>query len=183
MQLRRATDDDVPLLAYWDTKSHVIFATGADQPPDWHVEIVGEPGILDVFIAEANEQPIGVVQISDPRLEPSHYWGDVGPHLRAIDIWIGEESDLGNGLGATMMELALAHCFELPEITAVIIDPRDVNTRAHRFFARIGFEVIGLRMFDHDRCLVHQLTRERWNLCRSVQSSGTSLTRKQARRG
>mgnify|MGYP003467119708 CR=1 FL=1 len=35
------------------------------------------------------------MQIIDPALEESHYWGDIGPDLRAIDIWIGSPGDLG----------------------------------------------------------------------------------------
>lgn len=163
MRLRRATESDVPLLTYWDTKPHVIAATGDDDAEDWMDEIQGEVGIYDVFIAELeDERAIGVVQIIDPHLEPSHYWGDVEPNLRAIDIWIGEESDLGHGLGTTMMNLALTHCFAPPEITAVIIDPLESNTRAITFYERLGFTSLGPRTFGQDRCLVHRLTRETW---------------------
>jgi aminoglycoside 6'-N-acetyltransferase len=35
-----------------------------------------------------------MIQIIDPAQEETHYWGDVEAELRAIDIWIGEESDL-----------------------------------------------------------------------------------------
>ena len=54
------------------------------------------------------------IQIIDPALEESHYWGDVPENLRAIDIWIGEETDLGKGYGTQMMQLALARCFGVP---------------------------------------------------------------------
>jgi len=33
------------------------------------------------------------------------------PNLRAVDIWIGEEGDLGRGHGTIIMRLALARCF------------------------------------------------------------------------
>lgn len=177
MHLRRATDDDVPLLSYWDTKPHVQDATGDDDVSDWAEEIAGEPGIYDVFIAELDDgRPIGVIQIIDPCLEPSHYWGDVAPNLRAIDIWIGEESDLGRGHGTTMMQLALARCFARPEITAVIIDPLETNTRAITFYERLGFVSLGLQTFGEDRCLVHEIRRESWDPRRSGQSTGSSFT-------
>ena len=167
MRLRRATDADVAILEYWDTKPHVIAATGVDDVQDWAMEIQGELGIYDVFIAELDDgRPLGVVQIIDPMLEPSHYWGDVEPNLRAIDIWIGEESDLGRGFGTTMMALALDLCFAPADVAAVIIDPLESNVRAIAFYERLGFVAIGLQTFGEDRCLVHRLTRERWDFGR-----------------
>ncbi len=61
-------------------------------------------------MAEVDGRPIGFVQVIDPAREESHYWGDVPVDLRAIDIWIGEEADLGKGCGTQMMQLALARC-------------------------------------------------------------------------
>lgn len=176
MHLRRATDDDIALLEYWDSKPHVIAATGATESTDWHEEIHGEAGIYDVFIAVHDARPIGLLQIMDPLLEPSHYWGAVAANLRALDIWIGEETDLNRGLGVAMMALGLDRCFSPPEITAVIIDPLQSNARAQRFFERIGFEVIGPRLFGEDLCLVREMTRERWHEVRSAGSLDSSFT-------
>ena len=162
VRLRLAVDADVPTLRHWDTKPHVISATGSDDVQDWATEIHGDPGIFEVLIAEEDQRPIGVVQIIDPLLEPSHYWGEVEENLRAIDIWIGEEADLGRGLGTRMMQLALERCFAPSQITAVIIDPLETNTRAHAFYEHLGFVVVGPEVFGQDRCLVHRLTRQRW---------------------
>jgi len=176
MRLRRASDDDVALLDYWDTKPHVIAATGDDDVQDWADEIHGEPGIYDVFLAELDDgRAIGVVQIIDPQLEPSHYWGEVEANLRAIDIWIGEEDDLGRGFGTTMMQLALERCFAPPQVTAVLIDPLESNTRAINFYERLGFVSLGLQVFGGDRCLVHRLSRARWTELGSTGSSQSSL--------
>ncbi|WP_308737902.1 GNAT family N-acetyltransferase [Nostoc sp. 'Peltigera membranacea cyanobiont' N6] len=90
------------------------------------------------MIAQINGRPIGFVQIIDPAREESRYWGDVAPDLRAIDIWIGEETDLGKGYGTKMMQLALNRCFADPRVTTVLIDPLASNTRAHRFYERLG---------------------------------------------
>jgi aminoglycoside 6'-N-acetyltransferase len=43
-----------------------------------------------------------------------------------------------------------------------VIDPLNSNLAAHRFYRRLGFEVVGRRIFDKDDCLVHRLTRESW---------------------
>ena len=106
------------------------------------------------------------MQICDPHLEPTHYWGDVAPNLRAIDIWIGAAADRGKGYGFEMMRLALNRCFADERVTAIVIDPLASNERAHKFYRRMGFKAIGRRTFGADDCLVHELTRDRWHAAR-----------------
>ena len=110
----------------------------------------------------AGKAPTGPSPGDDPRREPTHYWGEIEPNLRAIDIWIGDAADHGQGHGETMMRLALQRCFADPAVTAVIIDPLASNTRAHKFYRRIGFVAVGRQLFGEDDCLVHRLTREAW---------------------
>jgi hypothetical protein len=62
----------------------------------------------EMLIAETDGRSVGYMEIIDPAEEEEHYWGDAAPRLRALDIWIGEESDLNRGFGAAMMRLALA---------------------------------------------------------------------------
>ena len=76
------------------------------------------------------------MQIIDPAREESRYWGDVPEGLRAVDLWIGEDSDLGKGYRTRMMELP--RCFADPQVRAVLIDLLASNTRAHRFYERPG---------------------------------------------
>jgi aminoglycoside 6'-N-acetyltransferase len=160
LNLRLATSTDLDLLQH-DEQSHVI---DADPNDDWHweIELDRTPEWREQLIAELNGRPIGFIQIIDPALEESHYWGDVPVNLRAIDNWIGEVTDLGQGYGTQMMELALVRCFADPLVTAVFIDPLANNTRAHRFYQRLGFQVVDRRQFGEDNCLVHLLKREDW---------------------
>jgi aminoglycoside 6'-N-acetyltransferase len=164
VHLRRATPADAGLLRRWDREPHVMFATGADAENgdggwDWEREIARQVSWQEILIAEAEGRPVGVLQIIDPATEETHYWGDVEAGLRAIDIWIGEEEDLGRGYGTRMMHLALARCFADPGVRAVLIDPLAINTRAHRFYERLGFRLIGRRMFGNDDCCVYRLDR------------------------
>jgi aminoglycoside 6'-N-acetyltransferase len=161
LNLRSATSADLDLLQQWDEQPHVI---DSDPNDDWHwkIELDRTPEWREQLIAELDGRPIGYIQIIDPAPEESHYWGDVPMNLRAIDIWIGEETDLGKGYGTQMMELALARCFADPLVTAVLIDPLVNNTRAHRFYQRLGFQVVDRRQFGEDDCLVHCLNREDW---------------------
>jgi aminoglycoside 6'-N-acetyltransferase len=161
MNLRPATPADLDLLRHWDRQAHVI---AADPNDDWHweVELDRNPDWREQLIAEIEGQPIGFMQIIDPAREDSHYWGEVAANLRAIDIWIGEETNLGKGYGTTMMQLALARCFADPAVTAVLIDPLASNTRAHRFYERLGFQFVDRRQFGDDDCLVYRLNRVDW---------------------
>ena len=160
IKLREVTWGDKDMLARWDRKPHVIAATNNEHGIDWDVELAGDDPWSEWFIAEADGRPIGVMQIIDPALEETHYWGECAPNLRALDIWIGEEGDLGRGYGTVMMHLAIEACFRNPAVTAILIDPLASNTRAHRFYRRLGFVDEGERMFDEDRCLVMRLDRD-----------------------
>jgi aminoglycoside 6'-N-acetyltransferase len=168
VNLRPAGLADVPLLRYWDTKAHVIAATGTDGDIDWAMEISRRPDWGEWLIAELDGRPIGALQIIDPEREETHYWGEVEANLRAIDIWIGEEDDLGRGYGTQMMKLALARCFADTAVSAILIDPLASNMRAHRFYERLGFRQIGRRVFGDDDCLVYRLERKAWHGTREL---------------
>ena len=162
MELRLATPADLDLLRAWDEKPHVVAASGEGGGYDWARELPRRPPWREFLIAIEDGRPIGVLQIIDPALEETHYWGEVEADLRAIDIWIGEESDLGRGYGTRMMRRALARCFAAPGVKAVLIDPLASNTRAHRFYERLGFNIVERRSFGTDDCLVYRLDRAAW---------------------
>lgn len=162
MVLREATQADVPMLTYWDSQPHVVAATGADDPEDWSQAIAQRDPATWYLVAEHNGRAIGLVQIIDPARESTHYWGDIEQGLRAIDIWIGEAADLGQGLGTQMMNQALVRCFADTDVTAVLIDPLESNTRAITFYRRCGFHEVGPRRFGSDDCLVMRIERDRW---------------------
>ena len=157
--LRRATPADRELLEYWDRKPHVVAATGQDDVADWSAELASTAAWPEHLVAELDGRPIGIVQVIDPLEEETHYWGDVARDLRAIDIWIGEEADLGRGYGTEMMRLVIGRCFADPAVRAILLDPLASNTRAHRFYERLGFRAIGPRRFGADDCIVYRLER------------------------
>lgn len=171
--LRPATQADVELLAEWARRPHVVRASSDDPAAteafgdvDWSEEVARRdslgPDVWEVLIAELDDRPVGMVMIADPHREPEHYWGDIEPNLRAIDIWIGEATDLNKGYGTRIMQAVLARCFAAPSVTALLIDPLESNLRAHRFYQRLGFTFLERRRFGLDDCLVYQLTRNRW---------------------
>ena len=172
LRLRAASVADVPTLERWDRAPHVIAGVTDDESAksafegiDWRDEIETSSDVSFYLIAEAlpEGRPIGALQVADPALEPTHYWGEIEPGLRAIDIWIGEPDAVGAGWGTRMMRQVIAACFAQPEVRGIVIDPLTSNTAAQRFYQRLGFEVVGRRLFhDEDDCMVHRLTRARW---------------------
>ena len=161
LRLRPATLDDLALLERWDEQPHVIESDPNDDW-GWATELGRAPDWREQLIAELDGRPIGFVQIIDPAEEDSHYWGECPADLRAIDVWIGDEADLGRGYGTTMMRLAIARCFAAPEVTAILIDPLASNLRARRFYERLGFRYVEDRRFGEDECAVYRLERGDW---------------------
>ena len=158
VSLRRANPGDLTLLQHWDEQAHVI-ASDPNDDWNWEVELRRQPDWREQLIAEVDGRPVGFVQLIDPAREETHYWGAIPGNLRALDIWIGEVADLGQGYGTRIMRLALDRCFADPAVTAVLIDPLASNVRSHRFYERLGFQLVGRRQFGEDDCLVYQLSR------------------------
>lgn len=170
VQLRPATPADVPHLERWDREPHVIAATSDDPDADvafadaeWLDEVSQDDPASAYVIAELDGRPIGAMQIIDPALERTHYWGEDCPlNLRAMDIWIGEKDCLNQGYGTQMMTMAINQAFADAQVEAIIIDPLNSNTDAHRFYQRLGFRPLERRLFEDDDCLVHRLDRADW---------------------
>lgn len=167
--LRPATPDDASLLHQWDLDPDVIGATTSDpEAPaafggiDWREALGAQSPVSYFLIAEVDGRAIGAMQICDPHEEPTHYWGEVRPNQRAVDIWIGAAGDRGRGFGTQMMRLAHARCFDEPTVQAIVIDPMVTNTRAIRFYERLGYRRLHTRRFEDDECMVMQLTREQF---------------------
>ena len=162
MKLRLATIDDIALIRIWDKQPHVLESAGDFFEFDWEGEIPRDVDWRELLIAEVEGRVIGMIQIIDPEREESHYWGEVPPDLRAIDIWIGDPADIGRGYGSEMMRRAIERCFAPPKVSAILVDPLVANTRAHRFYERFGFRRMERRVFGADDCYVFRLDRRDW---------------------
>lgn len=162
IRLRAAVPADLALLLRWQEQPHVEASGAANDDWGWESELRRRPAWREQLIAELDGRAIGFLQIIDPALEDSHYWGEVPPGLRAVDIWIGDATDLSRGHGTTMMRMALDRCFADPAVSAVLVDPLASNHRAHRFYRRLGFVPVEHRRFGDDDCLVLRLERARY---------------------
>ena len=68
-----------------------MIACDPDGEWEWDDDLKQQSEWVERLIAEKNGETVGFLQIIDPLNEETHYWGDVPPKKRAIDIWIGEE--------------------------------------------------------------------------------------------
>jgi aminoglycoside 6'-N-acetyltransferase len=165
--IRQATLGDVGHFERWDVDPDVIACANDDPAAEeafgapWADEIAVNSAVSCYYVAELDGRPIGAMQVIDPHLEPTHYWGDIAPNLRAIDIWIGAPEDRNRGLGDAMMRLAIDRCFA-DGADAIVIDPLASNLRAHRFYERLGFRFVERRSFGDDACFVYRLNRAEW---------------------
>ena len=153
--------DDVALIETWDADPAVRAALGGPATDwwDWEAELRRDLAWRELLIAEDGGRPIGFVQLTDAHDEETHSWGDVEPGTWALDIWIGSGADRGRGLGRHVMDAATERCFVRLGARSILIDPLVTNTQAIRFYERYGFETVGERDFDGDRCLVMCLDR------------------------
>ncbi|UTW63437.1 acetyltransferase [bacterium SCSIO 12741] len=156
LSFRMATSADIDLLRHWDNQPHVI-ASDPNDDWDWAKELKQVYIWREQWIAEWDGQPLGFLQIIDPKREETHYWGDVEDNLKALDIWIGEANNLGKGYGTWMMLWAIQRCFEEEGAKAILLDPLESNKKAHKFYERLGFVHIENRVFDQDYCRVYRL--------------------------
>lgn len=95
---------------------------------------------------------------------------------RMASYWIREAGDLGKGHGTQMMRPALERCFAVPAVTGVLVDPLAANTRACRFYERLGFRPVERRRFGEDDGLVYRIDRAAWRAVISGKPPGTPAT-------
>lgn len=186
VRLRNATLDDLELLQGWDEQDYLQnpnvmgdqdynewnwqyeLARKDDDSSSWRYQLIAE-ALFDID-NEANDSviPIGFVQLIDPVLEETNYWGcnnTILPNtVLALDIWIGNANYLGRGYGTEIMHRVLQdYCFDNNNRVQVVwVDPMATNTAAHRFYQKLGFQPVGIRHFGPDECLVHKLTRQEY---------------------
>ena len=163
LTFRKARMRDLPLLERWEEAPHMIEAM-PDFEWDYAEDLAHDPYWRQQLIAEADEQPIGFLQIIDAHREETHYWGDVPEGTHAIDIWIGEQDFIGKGYGWKMMNWALEQCFANSTCQQVLIDPFASNRHAISFYKKLGFRFVEMRIFDEEDepCAVYQLSRSDW---------------------
>jgi aminoglycoside 6'-N-acetyltransferase len=161
---RLANSDDAKLLREWDKRPHLQLSSNPESDWEYEKQLELNPDWRDWWMAELNGKPFGFMQIMICGADPEDYWewGPAPRTAKAIDIWIGEENLLGQGLGTHMMAFAVKNCFSDPLIETILIDPLNSNTRAHKFYEKCGFSFLEYRTFGTDHCKIYKMKRADW---------------------
>ena len=138
--IRRASVDDLPLLASWREREHVRRWWG---PPDVEPESekLAEPRVA-CWIGEVDGRPVAFVQDYAVSDWLPHHFDYLPDGARGLDLYIGEPDALGLGHGHRLLRRHVDGMFERG-VPAAGIDPHPDNPRAVRSFEKAGFAVAG----------------------------------------
>jgi aminoglycoside 6'-N-acetyltransferase len=135
---RPCTPADLPLIAKWRLRAHVIDWWG---PPEVErpEEALADPNIA-MWIVEYGGRPFAYAQDYDPHAWEPHPFSHLPPGSRGMDQYIGEPDMLGRGHGSAFVR---QHCDRLfaAGAPAVGTDPHPDNARAIAAYKKAGFAV------------------------------------------
>jgi RimJ/RimL family protein N-acetyltransferase len=150
ISFRKLKSEDLPLMQRWLNEPHVH--EWYDKDKDNTIEGVTkryDPKIVgkeptDCYLVLYENVPVGYIQTYKVNDWPE--FGDyVGydNHTASIDVFIGERSFLGRGLGSLILRKFLKEIvFLKEEITTCIIGPEPKNVRAIKAYEKAGFKYV-----------------------------------------
>ncbi len=149
LRLMEDTEEDYALLARWLTDPRVLeYYEGRDHPfPLDKVKEKYSPRVLSAegvapCIMEYECQPVGYLQFY--AADPAEYQFEMRGKIYALDLFIGDPSLWGHGLGTQFVRLLLCYLFENRNVDWVILDPHVDNIRAIRSYEKCGFRKLKL---------------------------------------
>lgn len=148
------TPDDLPLMLRWRNTPAV--ARWWSAVPDYAAVVAKYTprmaGTVPVhpYIARCDGVPIGFLQWCRLDEVPGHAAEGLAPDgAAAVDLFIGEDTYRGRGLGAAMLRAFLREViFAAPDVSACYIDPHPDNAAAIRSYERVGFRALGAIAHD-----------------------------------
>lgn len=145
---RKLLTEDLPLMQRWLNEPHVhqwydkdkentLEAVTARYDP----KIQGEQP-SDCYLVLYDKMPVGYTQTYKVNDWPEFGdYVDYDDHTASVDLFIGESSFMGQGLGSLMLKKFLKEIvFVNPEITTCIIGPEPANIRGIKAYEKAGFE-------------------------------------------
>ena len=102
-----------------------------------------EIGWQSIFIITLDAQPIGFLQTYHAASAGDGWWPDEPVSTHGIDLFIGEASLIGQGLGPAIVCAFCARLFANSEVQSIITDPDPQNRRSVRCFEKAGFVAEG----------------------------------------
>jgi len=145
---RLATINDKSLIWQWWTKPHVI-EFWDNSPNMWqNVEnyFQGKKNLFDYWIGFLGKTPFCLLMTSEieknlPPDDPYFKWVKKNGITMGVDFMIGEEAFLGKGLGHLTLREFSSLLHEM-NVTRLIIDPAETNSRAKHVYQKAGFEIV-----------------------------------------
>ncbi len=145
--VRLMTHADIEILIAWraDRRVNEWYGGLEEATPeaiqaDWDDEAWCERGIIEV-----DGRPVGFVQWYEADAEAlALYRLPIGPTYCGIDIFLGEPSLFGQGIGTSVVRMLSNQLLDDHSADVVVIDPHQRNKRAIRSYEKAGFT------FSHD---------------------------------
>lgn len=139
---------DAALLFAWRQKPHVArwwniheWEQNSFNFPDFEAELREELEIewQSIFLITLDAKPIGFLQTYRAASAGEGWWPDEDEGVRGIDLFIGEEELIGQGLGPAIVRAFCERLFGEGEVESIITDPDPINRRSVRCFEKAGF--------------------------------------------
>lgn len=150
MVLRPLTEDDMALLHEWLQRPHIVRWWGGEaERPEMAVtrakylpRVLAEE-MVTPYIVMLGDRPIGYAQSYVAMGSGDGWWEDItDPGVRGIDQSLGDEADLGRGLGTRLVRALVDKLFEDRQVTRIQTDPDPTNARAIRCYEKAGFRAL-----------------------------------------
>jgi RimJ/RimL family protein N-acetyltransferase len=157
-------EQDLPMLREWLLRPHVAEWWGPAESVDElradYILDVTEPNATRAYIVSDASRPIAFIQSYVVMGSGGGWWEDeTDLGARGIDQFLAEASQLGQGIGRSVIRTFLRRLFVDPAVTVVQTDPSPKNVRAIRCYARAGFRVVGPVDTPDGRALLMRCTR------------------------
>ncbi len=151
LRLMEDREEDYRLMHRWCNSRHILETYSGEERSlsqireKYRKRILGEEAVTPAFIV-LDGRDIGYLQFY--RIDPASYGTgteiDMEQDSYAMDLFIGEEEELGKGIGSRIVGLTCSYLFRELCAQAVYIDPRTDNVRGIRSYLSAGFREAGI---------------------------------------
>ncbi|AIC25991.1 GCN5-related N-acetyltransferase protein [Rhizobium etli bv. phaseoli str. IE4803] len=136
---RRATLDDLPLLAAWQSNPHVRVWWDSDEPYD--AEDLADPRVARWIVSTAG-RPFAFMQDYTVHGWEDHHFAKLPTGSRGIDQYIGDPEMIGVGHGSAFIGARMGALFDAG-VPVIATDPHPANEWAIAVYRKLGFKPSG----------------------------------------
>lgn len=153
------------MLREWLLRPHIAAwwgpAESISELREDYVACAGEPNATRAYIGYLGASPIGFIQAYVVMGSGGGWWEqETDPGARGIDQFLAEPSQLGKGLGSSMIRAFLEELFSDRVVSVAQTDPNPTNLRAIHAYLRAGFREVGSVDTPDGPALLMRCTRQ-----------------------